>query len=44
MLFFFTEPIVSFFSDEVNPNLVGCRLHIVREIKAGVECVKLVYS
>lgn len=40
---FFTEPIMSSFSNEVNPNLVGCRLHIVWEIKAHFDCVKLVY-
>lgn len=41
--FFFTEPIAPSFSNEVNPNLVGCCFHIVQEIKAHVECVKLVY-
>lgn len=38
---FFTLPS---FSNQVNPNLVGCRLHIVQEIAACVECAKLVYS
>lgn len=42
MLFF--RKIVPSFSQKVNPNLVGCRLHIAQEIKASVECVKLVYS
>lgn len=42
--FFFAEPAAPRFSNEVNPNLVGCRLHIVHEIKACLECAKLVYA
>lgn len=34
--FSFTAPMVSSFSNEVNPNPVGCCLHIVQKIKAGL--------
>lgn len=44
IFFFFAEPAAPRFSNEVNPNLVGCRLHIVHEIKACLECAKLVYA